>query len=177
MLFAAAVGIGILLTPSALAQSESVLYSFAGAPDGRGPSYNLVQDAAGNLYGVTAFGGVYDGGTVFELSMQNGVWVEKILHSFGGVVMDGAGNLYGTAGFVYELTPDGHGNWTETILKTFKASSIGSLGGLTLDAKGRLYGIAYGGIHSLGLVFRLSPPVKKGYPWKYTQLYAFQGRK
>jgi len=185
--FSSAIAIGALLTTPALAWNETILYSFAGPPDGWDPGYNLIQDAAGNLYGITGWGGVFGWGTVFELSLQNGVWVETILHSFGGngdggqpggsLVMDKAGNLYGTAhGVVYELTPDGQGNWAETILKAFKYPGT-PFGGLALDGTGRLYGVASPGLHSFGLVYRLSPPARKGRPWKYFVLYSFKGHR
>jgi len=93
--------------------------------------------------------------------------------------MDRAGNLYGAAnGDVYELTPDGQGNWTETILKTFKYPSI-PVGCLTLDAEGRLYGAATGSLRNgcCGFIYRLSPPTKKGRPWKYLVLYSTRGFK
>ena len=195
--FAAVIGVSVLTAP-ALAASETILYSFAGTPDGATPAFKLTQDAAGNLYGVTLFGGVYGGGTAFELSPQNGTWVEKTLHSFGGtgdgfqpaggLLMDSVGNLYGVAdgglntGIVYRLSPDGHGNWTETILKTFGASISLPLGGLTMDAHGKLYGVAGGGgtnNYGKGAAFRLSPPAKnaKIQTWKYAVLYQFRGSK
>lgn len=64
-------------------------------------------DQFGNAYGTTYEGGVYNHGTVYELSPgQNGKWTEKILNSFkglkdganpvAGIVFDAAGNIYGT---------------------------------------------------------------------------------
>jgi len=190
--FAAAIGFSALLTTTAQASSETILYSFSAPPDGHNPNFKLIQDSAGNLYGATSLGGAYGYGTVFELSLQNGVWVESILHSFGAtgdkwqpsgsLVMDKAGNLYGATGWtkryggvVYQLAPDGKGNWTEAILKTF----VGPIpnGALTLDAAGNLYGVAEGGGGcGCGLVYRLSPPTKKK-KWKYLALYTFRGPK
>jgi len=46
--------------------SESLFFAF-NSSDGCGPSGNLIFDAAGNLYGITAEGGKYGGGTVFEI--------------------------------------------------------------------------------------------------------------
>jgi uncharacterized repeat protein (TIGR03803 family) len=47
-----------------------ILYNFRALPDGENPGSVLAFDAAGNLYGTTAYGGVHgpNGGTVFELS-------------------------------------------------------------------------------------------------------------
>lgn len=67
----------------------------------------MIFDAAGNLYGATSAvtGGAASHGTVFELSLVQGVWTENILHSFtggsdgdmpfGAVICRGA-DLYGT---------------------------------------------------------------------------------
>lgn len=110
--------------------TEKVIHQFT-PPDGRNPGGALTFDWAGNLYGVTPFGGSYNWGTVFKLIKHpNGAWTEDVLFSFtngldggeptGGVVLDNRGNLYGTAenggtyqctglyygcGVIYELTP------------------------------------------------------------------------
>jgi uncharacterized repeat protein (TIGR03803 family) len=48
---------------------EKILYTFGSqAGDGNTPIGGLVFDAAGNLYGVTADGGAYGSGTVFEIT-------------------------------------------------------------------------------------------------------------
>jgi len=56
------------LTPMPGGWSYTGLYDFTGGDDGSGPVGNLVMDAAGNLYGVTAYGGPYSGGVVFEIT-------------------------------------------------------------------------------------------------------------
>jgi uncharacterized repeat protein (TIGR03803 family) len=104
--------------------TEKVLHSFDGK-DGNDCFAGVIFDAAGNLFGATKQGGVYDQGTVFELIPQaGGGWTEKVLHTFndngtdgaypdGGVIFDTGGNLYGTAssggahngGAVFEITP------------------------------------------------------------------------
>jgi len=88
--------------------TEKVLHSFVfDGKDGVVPYGGLVLDAAGNLYGTTAVGGIRNGGTVFELIPgPDGNWTEKVLHSFeepghyqagpfGGLAIDASGNLYG----------------------------------------------------------------------------------
>jgi hypothetical protein len=68
---------------------------------------SLILDATGNLYGESWGGGVYNYGTVFELSPSgNNRWKKRILHSFnwrtdgnapyGGLIFDAGGNPYGT---------------------------------------------------------------------------------
>ena len=45
----------------------SVLYNFAGAPDGSEPRGDLIRDSAGDLYGTTFSGGSKSAGEVFKL--------------------------------------------------------------------------------------------------------------
>src|SRR5215471_21060285 len=68
------------------AQTFTVLHRFKGLPDGKTPSGSLVQDASGNLYGLTERGGASsncpssDGcGTVFKIA-ANGK--ETVLYAF-----------------------------------------------------------------------------------------------
>lgn len=143
--------------------TERTLYSFPGGGDGN-PAFPsaLSIDSLGNLYGVTATGGVYGNGTVYELvAGLNGAWSKKILHSFSGntdggdpygqrLALDASGNVYGEAliggahdyGVVFELVRGPSGDWTEKVLHAFSGASDGSasIGGPTLDAAGNLYG-------------------------------------
>jgi uncharacterized repeat protein (TIGR03803 family) len=88
--------------------TEKILHYFStNNEDGFNPSSSLVLDPSGNLYGATAQGGAYGGGTVFELKPKaGGQWAER-LYSFngndgaepdGGLVFDASGDLYGTTG-------------------------------------------------------------------------------
>ncbi len=127
---------------------ETVLYSFAGSPDGSRPLAELTSDANGNLYGTTEQGGqscsqYYGCGTVFKLAPNsNGSWSETVLHRFsfgdgwqpeGPVLRDADENLYGTAslggntggvcgglgcGTIVKLSPGGQ----FTVLHKFKAA-------------------------------------------------------
>jgi uncharacterized repeat protein (TIGR03803 family) len=47
--------------------TETVLHSFNGQSGGTSPQSKLFRDSAGNLYGTTQAGGVYQAGTVFRL--------------------------------------------------------------------------------------------------------------
>lgn len=87
--------------------TESLLYSFQGAPDAATPSGPLTFDALGNLYGVAA-GGAFGNGAVYKLTPSSGdQWSESVVYSFSGgmdgrypsgeLALDGSGNLYGTA--------------------------------------------------------------------------------
>jgi len=98
---------------------EAVLYSFRGGVDGEYPYAGLIQDAAGNLYGTTSYGGASGAGTIYKVDTTG---KETVLYGFGGgangaspqagLVQDAVGNLYGTtkyggasgAGTVFELS-------------------------------------------------------------------------
>jgi uncharacterized repeat protein (TIGR03803 family) len=98
--------------------AKHTLHTFKGT-DGAYPYAGLIFDNAGNLYGTTTYGGVFDEGTVFKLAPQpDGHWTFTRLHRFqahlprAGLVMDAAGNLYGTTpyggqefGVVFRITP------------------------------------------------------------------------
>jgi uncharacterized repeat protein (TIGR03803 family) len=132
---------------------ESVLYVFKGPPDGCYPDGGLIQDMAGNFYGVTTGGGVYKLGTVFKVDAAGNETVLYSLESYDGdlpkgpLARDAMGNLYGVAllggvngnGVVFKL--DNAGN--ETTLYGFKGPPDGSypVGGVVLDSVGNLYGV------------------------------------
>ncbi len=154
------------------------MYSFGSGNDGRNPQAGLVFDSSGNLYGTTANGGTNGGGTIFQLSPNNGRCCREMpVYNFSGgdgqnpqagVVLDSAGNLYGTTangganggGTAFEVSPNGGGGWTQTFLHSFGNSSDGQnpFGGLVFDSSGNLYGTTTsGGLYSKGTVFQLSP--------------------
>ena len=136
---------------------------------------------------------IYSFGTNFPDGMQP-------LHN--GLVMDKAGNLYGTTiqaecgldqtcyGAVFELTPNGSGGWTETVLHYFNPLSntnpndgVYPTGNIAIDSKGNLYGTCFWGgpgwatggnnFYGSGIVWELSPPTVNGNPWTETILYSF----
>jgi len=183
------------------------LHSFLGTDsstntfDGAIPLGALVFDSAGNLYGTTPAGGLYNYGTVFELSPSSNGFTYSSIYSFGGystdgafpsssLTLDAAGNLYGTTwenvqgplnGSVFELSPSG-GTWTETLLYTFLGGTDGSqpLSPVTLDSAGNLYGTTSQGGDtnncyqgSCGTVFIMEPNVGGG--WTEAVLYHFTG--
>ena len=161
----------------------------------------MVSDSAGNLYGVTYYGGSSANcgadigcGTVFELSPAGGTtWTQTTIYNFqnladgsyplGGLVFDSAGNLYGTtssggpysAGVAFELSPASGGSWTFTSLYSFGRSkqSVPPSSPLTLDETGNLYGITLnGGRYSNGSAFRLA---RAAGVWKEQILHSFGG--
>ena len=111
---------------------------------------------------------------------------------YSSLTLDSAGNAYGTtvdggaynAGIVYELSPEGGGQWKETILYNFKGGSVdgsGSHANLVFDSAGNLYGTTVGGGltakgcgSGCGIVFKLSPSADGG-EWTETILHEFTG--
>jgi uncharacterized repeat protein (TIGR03803 family) len=69
-----------------LGGTESVLYNFAGSPDGAYPMAGVVRDASGNLYGTTFRGGSSSTGVVYKIDPLGH---ETLLYSFRGI-FDGA---------------------------------------------------------------------------------------
>ena len=169
---------------------ESVLYSFQPHPppsaaippeqrgwvtDGANPYGGVVMDGQGNLYGTTAYGGLYSEschgcGTVFEVSATD---EEKLLYTFAGspdganpqgtLAMDAQGNVYGTTvnggahgkGTVFKLSPAG----VETVLYSFEDAPDGANpgAGVIMDGEGNLYGTTtYGGSQNTGIVFEVT---------------------
>ena len=58
----------LVVSLSAQAQTYTIVHSFAGAPnDGAFANGELIQDAAGNLYGTTDEGGAGNNGAIFRL--------------------------------------------------------------------------------------------------------------
>jgi uncharacterized repeat protein (TIGR03803 family) len=140
---------------------ETVLFSFDSFVSGSSPASALIQDQAGNLYGV-ADQGPGGAGVVFKISPQG---EETILFAFqgcllchnprvprGGLLMDKSGNLYGTTlfggtgtcragcGTIFRLDTAGKLH----VLYSFTGGADGSqpFGPLVPDANGNLYGVA-----------------------------------
>jgi uncharacterized repeat protein (TIGR03803 family) len=182
------------------AWTEKTLYSFgATGADATNPGAGLTIDSSGNLYGTTAGGGIYDYGTVFELSKgTGGTWTEKVLSNFGnyygagtqpeaGLIIDGKGNLYGTTGggganqmgTVFELSPATGGTWTLNYIWNFGTGALyedSPFGSLVVDADGNLYGTTADGgdgayFSGSGTAFELSPGT--GGVWTEKILYSF----
>ena len=103
------------LSPSGDTWTYKLLYSFSGAD---GPGAPLSMDAAGNLYGTTEGGGIYNSGNVFKLSNTQDGWVYTSLHDFTGgadgatpvsnVAIDADGTLYGTTFWGGDLNCNGY---------------------------------------------------------------------
>jgi hypothetical protein len=148
----------VVLSATATAQTETVLASFTGASDGAVPN-GLIADSHGNLYGTNVEGGSYTSHCAFS----------------------GCGN-------VFELSPNGSGGWTETVLYAFTGGSDGASpeAGLTFDAAGNLYGTTVDGGYlgnsncglvaaGCGVVYKLSP--NGDGTWTQSVMYTFHGER
>jgi len=60
--------LAVMLTPSAQAQTYSVIHNFVGGVGGNYPYDGLTMDRAGNFYGTTYGGGTSGQGSVFKLT-------------------------------------------------------------------------------------------------------------
>jgi uncharacterized repeat protein (TIGR03803 family) len=152
--------------------NESVLWSFAGTPDGEDPYAGVAGYPNAEIYGATLYGGTQGGyGTVFKLSSAGEY---SIMHSFastdgadpyGTLIGDREGNIYGTTRFggsaggygtIFKLGP----NNDFTSLYSFAGTPDGEdpEAGLIRDRGGNLYGTTvYGGTAGgYGTVFKLN---------------------
>jgi uncharacterized repeat protein (TIGR03803 family) len=148
----------------------TTLYNFCSKPncaDGYAPNGTLVQDADGNLYGTTQYGGKgsragCDGlcGTVFKITAQgkfttlysfcedgNETECADGIQPFAGLVQGVDGDFYGTTinggtacgacGTIFKITPSG----VFTTLVSFdNKDGAQATAALTLAANGRFYG-------------------------------------
>jgi uncharacterized repeat protein (TIGR03803 family) len=172
---------------------ETVLYSFGSQTnDGSAPEAGLAFDSAGNLYGTTTTGGIYGGGTVFQLvPTGSGSWTENILYNFGsgtdgsdpvaGVTLDASGNLYGTTakggaygyGRVFELAQAN--SWAETVIHDFANLDDGATpyAGLVPGPSGVFYGAATAdGSEGGGTIFQLTPSAGS---WNFSVIHSLTG--
>jgi uncharacterized repeat protein (TIGR03803 family) len=149
----------------------NVLHAFCSqkrCADGAGPA-GVVQDSAGNLYGVSYPGGANNSGTIYEIAADgNGQYTQSVLYSFcstanctdgslpmGNLVIDKKGNLYGITdeggangpGEVFELSHKGN-HWKLDVLYSFcaqKPCTDGSFPVAGLTYAGAASGAPYDG--------------------------------
>jgi uncharacterized repeat protein (TIGR03803 family) len=145
------------LSPGTDGWNYTALYSFCsqqGCPDGWGPWAPPMLDGHGNMFGTT-----YYGGNASKLCWR---------YTSG-------------CGVIFEMTPNGDGTWTYSVLYRFAAyqnDGQSPAAGLIMDKAGNFYGSTaaggpYGreqGGYGNGTVFELSFINGK---WKKTDLYDF----
>ena len=110
-----------------------VLYTFQGGADGYYPYGSVFQDASGNLWGTTAYGGNNYEGNVYQLTSPSGGSCPSGYNTGNGVC--------------------------ETVTWTFGSGTDGyyPFAGLVQDSSGNLWSTtAYGGSTGVGTVFELN---------------------
>ncbi len=172
-------GVVFELTPRGVGEWDfRTIYSFRGQPDGSFPYGALLFDASGNIYGTTYYGGANGIGAVYKLSRRPvGEWNENVLYSFqdgtdgnspiSNLVFDRVGNLYGTtsegglgSGTIFQLSPVGGGQWTETVVHLFQGPPDGAFAynGMVVDRFGNFYGATvHGGDNDDGSIYKFTP--------------------
>ncbi len=182
------------------AQTFTVLHAFGEGRDGYEPLAGLAIDAAGNVYGTTAFGGDSNQcggcGTVYKLARRNSNWLYSTILSFNGadgaipvaqLVLGRDGTLYGTAtaggsseyGTVFNLRPQptfcatALCPWEATVLHSFDDYDGYYPTNVTFDQAGNLYGTTMqGGPGDGGVIYELTP---NGGSWIFQVLSDFAG--
>ena len=176
--------------------------------DGATPQAPVIPDSNGVLYGTTTSGGSNNQGAVFTLTPNGmGGYSYAKIYDFcpqggppnctdgstpmAGLFRDGNGNLFGTTshggtpsnqqGTVFELSPNGMGGYTFSVLYTFCSQTncldgATPVAGLVMDGSGNLYGTTEFGGGNLGqgqagVIFKLAPNGQGGYA--YSVLYYF----
>jgi uncharacterized repeat protein (TIGR03803 family) len=177
-------GVVFQLTLSGGRWTESVLHAFNDT-DGSEPGY-LVQDSAGNLYGITPSSASLHG-VIFTLQKTSSGWGfseymvdhHNEFEVLNNLAIDAAGNLYGTgydgsmfAGGRRNIGPGGGtthdsyifqasyagGGWNYEDLDYLDSQYLDSGGTLALDASRNLYGTTRDcGTNGYGTVWQFSP--------------------
>jgi uncharacterized repeat protein (TIGR03803 family) len=165
--------------------NETVLYSFSGGEDGSNPRSGLLLDTAGNLYGITAGGGIFPGqGVIFKLAPDG---EETVLHALttaegtgsgSGLIVDPSGNFYGTTesggahnlGVVFKLDTSGNYSVLHSFGKRGTLDGVEPFAGLVRDAAGNIFGTTFGGGHyGAGTVYKVDASGNE------SVLYSFRG--
>ncbi len=144
---------------------------------------------SGTLYVATLYGGMRQGGVVFQLAPSAEGWTPSVMYTFPSgsspccLTLDANGDVYGTtfgggvygAGTVFRLRKTASGSWGQQTLHSFGSGSDGVQPAFSVpvfDSAGNLYGTTfYGGSDGIGVVYKLSPGL--GGNWTETILHSF----
>ena len=169
-------GTAFRLSPSTGSWTLTTIYNFVQEFGYSPQQEGIAIDSKGNLYGNTMSGGVYQLGTIYELTPTIGYWNQTILYTFTGendgwnprgpLTLDPSGAIYGGAeiggihgeGTVYKLARGVSGKWNLRVLHSFGGGDGQyPIQGVTFDASGNLYGVTTeGGANGTGNVFEIT---------------------
>ncbi len=149
----------------------------------------LILGVDGKLYGTTQYGGTFNRGTAFQLTITGKTPKLKIIHNFdpntegsvpiGPVMQASDGKLYGTTsgggafsqGIVYQMTTAGGGY---KVLHNFQTATDGnsSDAGFVQGSDKFLYSVmSGGGVNGFGTLYKISTTGKN-----FTVLHSFDKR-
>jgi uncharacterized repeat protein (TIGR03803 family) len=172
--FGGTAGFGTIFRINRSGGSYSVFRNFQGGNDGANPYGGVIEGSDGLLYGVTAFGGGSDRGTVYRIRRGGGDFSvlrrftgsEDGRNPYGRLLQGSDGVLYGTtsnggrsdSGTVFRVARNGSDYVSLYQFDGTSAQGVNALGGLSFGPDGALYGTtALGGQWGQGTLFRLQP--------------------
>jgi hypothetical protein len=187
---------------AASASSLTTLFDFNTGHVGSSPAGQLVQDSAGNLYGLTTDSDT--GGAIYELTPPtgSGMWRVTRLYTFvagkiGAVPQPGlaagtSGQLFGATntnnfgenpgcGSVFDFQITGQGNRIAPLssLNGRNAKGCTPAGPVNVSPTGDVFAITENGGDNqggYGAILRFSPPRPGRAHWSQTLLYSFNGK-
>lgn len=152
---------GVLFSYNLSTDTFTKLFDFkGGSTEGRYPSGSIIQASDGKIYGMTAFGGIFDDGSLFEYNISTGTYshydlfhIDGEYPSLNGLVEASNGKLYGLTQkgsidsfgilFEFDLT-------TKILTRKISLGGIPGISGLAegslIEASnGKLYGMSRSG--------------------------------
>ncbi|MCB0381379.1 MAG: T9SS type A sorting domain-containing protein, partial [Flavobacteriales bacterium] len=144
------------------------LHDFGDISQERTPLSGLIQATNGKIYGTTSYGGITEGGVIFEYDIIQNSYIKKVEidrnnhgnFSQSTLLEASDGNIYGcaSAGGIYNAgTLFQYNPFTNTLTKKvdFKSDSIGDYPfGCLIELNNKLFGITNsGGINTDGVLF------------------------
>ncbi len=157
---------GVIFTVDPVTGIYTKLVDFNGT-NGSSPFGDLVETASGMLYGITAYGGTFNGGVIFSYDLNANIYTKlyELLGNDtggdceGGLILAANGKLYGTS-------IDGNlanGNIFSFDIATNTYASAHNLGGVAGTSPfgtpiqapdGKIYGMTdAGGLNSVGAIY------------------------
>jgi uncharacterized repeat protein (TIGR03803 family) len=138
---------------------------------------SLMQAASMDLYGTTDFGGTYNGGIIFELSLAGKFTVLDSVHRANPLIQAGNRDLYGTTqgggsggkGTVLQMTPGGKLTTLHSFCSLNCPDGDAPVYGVAEGNDGNFYGTTYyaGNTYYAGSVYQITPT------GTFTTLYSF----